>query len=101
MAEKVKKVELRDTLRNEVAFLLMQERGLAKIGRSKEGLVIEEVDGNGEAVNLVIRVIQKKAVVENADIVEWVKWEDLDKEADELEEMVEIAEGKLEDLSQG
>ena len=73
MAEKVRKVELRDTLRNEIAFLLMGSRNLEKVDRCREGLVIEGRNDNGEKVHLVVRVIQKKALVEKADIVETLR----------------------------
>lgn len=65
MATKEKKVEARDVLRKEIAELLMEAKGLTRMGRTKEGLVI--TDGEQD---LVIRVIQKKDRVEKKDIVE-------------------------------
>lgn len=62
---KEKKVTLRETLRAELAELLKEKEGLAKIGRTKEGLVITR----GEET-AVVRVILKKEAVEAKDIVE-------------------------------
>lgn len=62
---KEKKVTLRETLRAELAEMLKEKEGLAKIGRTKEGLVITR----GEET-AVVRVILKKEAIETKDIVE-------------------------------
>lgn len=71
MSKSVKKLEVRDILRNKIAQLIMEDLGISEIGRSKEGLVISTSDGK----DLVVRVIQKKERVEKADIVEIIKRE--------------------------
>lgn len=72
MAEKgkEKKVTARENLRMVVAGLLMDEFGLEKIDRTKEGLVVRI----GEE-DLVVRVILKKDKVEKKDVVETIVWE--------------------------
>lgn len=73
---KEKKVEMREIIRNWLAQVIMQEKGMDKIERTKEGLVIREVQGE-ESVDIVVRVIQKKALVEEGDVVEVIVREDL------------------------
>ncbi len=85
MAEKVKekKVTLREVVRDELAKLVMEARGMEEIGRTKEGLVLRE----GEET-VVIKVILKKDAVETKDIVETLKLAELvkgDAEAEEVE----------------
>ena len=67
MTEKAKKVKVteREIVRNALAENLKEAYGLEKIGRTKEGLVLE-VNG----VNVVVRTILKKEKVEAKDIVE-------------------------------
>ncbi len=73
MAEKKEqKVTLREIVREELAILIMEQRGMVEIGRTKEGLVIEE----GEEV-VVVKVILKKGQVETKDIVETLKLAEL------------------------
>ena len=67
---KEKKVVLRDVLRAELAQLIMADRGLPSIERTKEGLVVQELGEDGKVVHLIVRVIEKKSLVEKADIVE-------------------------------
>ena len=67
---KEKKVTARENLRMVVAGLLMDEFGLEKIDRTKEGLVVRI----GEE-DLVVRVILKKDKVEKKDVVETIVWE--------------------------
>ena len=69
MSEKAKvaKVTERELVRNALAEDLKRNYGLEKIGRTKEGLVLE-VNG----VNVVVRTILKKEKVENKDIVEYL-----------------------------
>lgn len=101
MVEKAKKVTLRDVVRNELAGLIMEARGEVFIDRTKEGLVIRE-----GSETLVIRVIQKKDMVERKDVVETITLKDLEErgilateeqkwakeeEADEVEEIDENA----------
>jgi hypothetical protein len=62
---KEKKVTLREVLRAELAEILKEKEGLAKIGRTKEGLVV--VRGDETAI---VRVILKKEAVEAKDILE-------------------------------
>ncbi len=87
--KKEKKVEMRDLVRQELAELIMEARGLIEIERTKEGLVIRE----GEQ-DIVVKVIQKKARVEKADVVEVIKFGAATEEAAEAaeEEVVEVAE---------
>ncbi len=85
MAEKAKekKVTLREVVRDELAKLVMEARGMEEIGRTKEGLVVRE----GEET-VVIKVILKKGVVEKKDIVEFLKLAELvegEAEAQEVE----------------
>ncbi len=89
MAEKgkQKKVEARDVLRKELAKMLMEAKGLETIGRNKEGLVIRD----GEQ-DLVVRVIQKKSKVEQADIVETFTLADLEVDGEDGEETQEEGE---------
>ena len=86
---KEKKVALRDIVRAELAQLIMADRGLPEIGRTKEGLVIQEKGDEGQLVHLVVRVIEKKSLVEKADIVETYV-------ADEGDEAYEEEEPELE-----
>ncbi len=73
MAEKKEqKVTLREIVREELAILIMEQRGMVEIGRTKEGLVIEE----GEEV-VVVKIILKKGQVEKKDIVETLKLAEL------------------------
>ncbi len=74
MAEKVKeqKVTLREIVRNELAMLVMEARGMTEIGRTKEGLVLRESEET-----VVIKVILKKGAVETKDIVETLKLAEL------------------------
>ncbi len=67
MTEKAKKVKVteREIVRNALAENLKEAYGLEKIGRTKEGLVLE-VNG----VNVVVRTILKKEKIEAKDIVE-------------------------------
>ncbi len=92
MAEKKeKKVEARDLVRQELAELIMEARGLTEIERTKEGLVIRE----GEQ-DIVVKIIQKKAKVEKADVVEVIKFGGAAEEpteepaAEEVEEEEEV-----------
>ncbi len=62
---KEKKITSRDQLRNELAELIMNARGLTVLERTKEGLVVK----NGDE-DLVIRVVLKKDPVVKADVVE-------------------------------
>ncbi len=84
MAEKAKekKVTLREIVREELAILIMEQRGMVEIERTKEGLVIEE----GEEV-VVVKVILKKDRVEKKDIIETLKLAELVGEAEIAEEM--------------
>ncbi len=85
MAEKKEqKVTLREIVREELAILIMEQRGMSEIGRTKEGLVIEE----GEEV-VVVKIILKKGQVETKDIVETLKLAELVKEGEIAEEMEE------------
>ncbi len=85
MAEKKeKKVEMRDLVRQELAELIMEARGLTEIERTKEGLVIRE----GEQ-DIVIKVIQKKNPVAETDVVEVIKLGGAAEE--EVEEQEELA----------
>ncbi len=88
MAEKAKekKVTLREVVRDELAKLVMEAKGMAEIGRTKEGLVLRE----GEET-VVIKVILKKDAVETKDIVETLKLAELAKVA-EVAETAELAE---------
>ncbi len=92
MAEKKeKKVEMRDLVRQELAELIMEARGLTEIERTKEGLVIRE----GEQ-DIVIKVIQKKNPVAEADVVEVIKLggateEEAEVAKEEVEEQEELA----------
>jgi hypothetical protein len=63
--EKEKKVTLRETLRAELAEILKETEGVAKIARTKEGLVVKR----GEET-AIVRVILKKTAVEAKDVVE-------------------------------
>ncbi len=65
---KEKKVEMRDVIRTEVAQLLMKERGLETMVRTKEGVVLTV----GET-DFVIRVIQKKEKVKQGDVVDVIE----------------------------
>ncbi len=56
MAEKIKKVENRDLAYERVASAIMQDSGIDKIRKHKEGL---EYEFNGEV--FAVRVIKKKA----------------------------------------
>lgn len=78
MAEKgkEKKVTAREELRGVIAGLLMEEFGLEKIGRTKEGLLVKVGDED-----VIVRVILKKEKVEAKDIVEFIT-----KDAEEVEE---------------
>ncbi len=85
MAEKKEqKVTLREIVREELAILIMEQRGMTEIGRTKEGLVIEE----GEEV-VVVKIILKKGQVEKKDIIETLKLEELVKEEEDAEEVEE------------
>ncbi len=84
---KEKKVELRDVVRAQLAQLIMADRGLGEIVRTKEGLVVQEVNDKGEAVHLVVRVIQKKELTGQGDVVETIV-----AEADEADEAEDVAE---------
>ncbi len=88
MAEKAKekKVTLREVVRDELAKLVMEARGMEEIGRTKEGLVLRE----GEET-VVIKVILKKDAVEKKDIVETLKLAELVGEA-KVAETAEAAE---------
>ncbi len=68
---KEKKVEARDVLRNELAQLIMANRGLNEIGRTKEGLLVQEGEND-----LIVRVVQKKDKVEKNAIVETIQREE-------------------------
>ncbi|MFA6711130.1 MAG: hypothetical protein WCS33_00235 [Candidatus Caldatribacteriota bacterium] len=86
---KEKKVTARETLRTVIAGLLMDEFGLEKIGRTKEGLLVRTGDED-----LIVRVILKKNKVEAKDIVETIARKD----AAVVEEEVEVEEdGEEED----
>ncbi len=84
MAEKVKekKVTLREVVRDELAKLVMEARGMTEIGRTKEGLVLRE----GEET-VVIKVILKKDAVETKNIVETLKLAELVKGGAETEKV--------------
>ena len=81
---KEKKVELRDVVRNQLAQLIMFDRGLDLIERTKEGLVVQEVNEDGTVTHLIVRVIQKKSLIEKADVVEVIVADEA--EADEADE---------------
>jgi hypothetical protein len=63
--EKAKKVTAREVIRAELAEILKREKGLEKIARTKEGLVLVV----GEET-VVIRVILKKEKIEANEILE-------------------------------
>lgn len=67
MAENAKTVKMteREIVRNSLAETLKEKHGLEKIGRTKEGLVLEV---NGKHV--IVRTILKKENVEAKDILE-------------------------------
>lgn len=88
---KEKKVELRDVVRAELAQLIMEARDLGEILRTKEGLVIQETNDKGEKVHLVVRVIQKKSLVGQGDVVETIVYG-----ADEGDEAYEEEEPEVE-----
>ncbi len=89
MAEKAKekKVTVREILREELAILIMEAKGMEKIGRTKEGLVVEI----GEET-VVVKTILKKDKVEKKDIVEilelakMVKGEEVSEEVEDEED---------------
>ncbi len=85
MAEKAKekKVTVREILREELAILIMEARGMERIGRTKEGLVVEI----GEET-VVVKTILKKDRVEKKDIVEILELAKLVK-GEEISEEVE------------
>lgn len=89
-AEKTKKVELRDIVRAELAQMIMKSRKMVTIDRTREGLVLRETSDNGERVDLIVRVIQKKAVIETADIVETIAIEEVDGTVEEVDEEYEL-----------
>ena len=70
MTEKNKgtvKVTEREMVRNTLAETIKTAFGLEKIGRTKEGLVL-----NVNEKDVVVRVILKKEKVEKADILEFL-----------------------------
>ncbi len=73
-----KKVTLRETVRADLAQMILREFGLSELPRTKEGLLLQE-----DEADVVIKVIQKKDRVENQDIVEVIV------PADEPDEFVE------------
>lgn len=88
MSKKEKKVEARDVFRGELAQMIMRERCMTGIRRTKEGLVVT-VDGQ----DLVIRVVQKKERIEAADVVETIAFEgDIDELMVEVEDVEDDAE---------
>ncbi len=89
---KEKKVEVREVERGNLAQLIMEDKGLEAVKRIREGLVIETLNDEGQRVDLVVKVIQKKALVANADVVEViVKEEVTEPELEEGAEIVEVA----------
>lgn len=94
---KEKKVEMRDVLRSELAQMIMKEFHMTGIRRTKEGLVVRREDKD-----LVVRVVQKKELVREADVLEVIPFEDwdsipMDGEEDAEEEVEENAEDFEED----
>ena len=87
MAEKEKKVTVREVMREKLAVMLMKEMGLEKMGRTKEGLVVKV----GEET-LVVRVILKKEKVETKDVVEVLELAKLEEEGEDGEEEEEEEE---------
>lgn len=81
---KEKKVEMRDVLRSELAQMIMKEFHMTGIRRTKEGLVVRREDKD-----LVVRVVQKKELVGDADVLEVIPFEDWDSIPMDGEEDVE------------
>ncbi len=104
MSEKTKaekKVTMREKLMGEVASILMEQYGMEELPRTKEGLLFE-VDGE----QVVLKFIQKKKVVTNADIVEILvpsmshEGEDFDEEPVEIEMSEDVDETELAELDE-
>lgn len=88
--EKKAKVDSRKRFMGGLAKVLLKGYNLKELLATKEGFVFRTFDEEGKDVDMVVRVIRKKALVENNEIVKTYKLAEEEEMEDEGKDVDEI-----------